>query len=81
MPWRPCPASTRPLSGPIEPGEEQQDTLVREVDEEVGLRVTPVDKVWESPSGDGGYVLHRWTAACPAESSRSTRERSARPAG
>lgn len=52
-----------PLSGTIEPGEQQQDTLVREVHEEIGLRVTPLGKVWESTSADGTFVLHWWTAA------------------
>ncbi|MFE2431659.1 NUDIX hydrolase [Streptomyces sp. NPDC059373] len=52
-----------PLSGTIEPGERQQDTLVREVREEVGLRVTPLGKVWESTTEDGSFVLHWWTAA------------------
>lgn len=52
-----------PLSGTIEAGESQQEALVREVREEVGLRVTPQAKVWECPSEDGVYVLHWWTAA------------------
>jgi 8-oxo-dGTP pyrophosphatase MutT (NUDIX family) len=51
-----------PLSGTVEPGERQQDTLVREVYEEVGLRVAPLEKVWESTSADGEFVLHWWTA-------------------
>jgi 8-oxo-dGTP diphosphatase len=51
-----------PLSGRIEPGETQQDALVREVDEEVGLRVVPLAKVWQCDTDDGAYVLHWWTA-------------------
>ncbi|MEV6104386.1 NUDIX domain-containing protein [Streptomyces sp. NPDC051940] len=51
-----------PLSGTIEPGERQEETLVREVREEVGLEVTPGAKVWECPTDDGRYVLHWWTA-------------------
>ncbi|MEQ7006653.1 NUDIX domain-containing protein [Actinopolymorpha sp. B17G11] len=50
------------LSGRIEPGESQEDALVREVDEEIGLRVVPVAKVWECDTDDGQYVLHWWTA-------------------
>lgn len=51
-----------PLSGTIEPGESQEEALVREVHEEVGLVVSPGAKVWESPTDDGTYVLHWWTA-------------------
>jgi 8-oxo-dGTP diphosphatase len=50
-----------PLSGKLEPGESQQEALVREVHEEVGLTVRPVAKVWESVTGDGQFVLHWWT--------------------
>lgn len=57
-----CSGYWAPLSGTIEPGESQRDALVREVHEEVGLRVTPLAKVWECPTDDGGYVLHWWTA-------------------
>ena len=51
-----------PLSGRIEPGELQRDAVVREVREEVGLEVTPVRKVWECPTHDGGFQLHWWLA-------------------
>ncbi|MFF1839468.1 NUDIX hydrolase [Streptomyces sp. NPDC058231] len=51
-----------PLSGTIEPGEHQEDALVREVREEVGLRVAPLRKVWESTTEDAAFVLHWWTA-------------------
>lgn len=51
-----------PLSGTIEPDESQEDALVREVREEVGLDVAPVAKVWESTTDDGSFVLHWWTA-------------------
>ena len=33
--------------GGIEPGETQEETLVREFQEELGVRVTPGRKVWE----------------------------------
>ncbi len=51
-----------PLSGTIEAGESQEDTLVREVREEVGLEVRPIAKVWECPTDDQSYRLHWWTA-------------------
>jgi 8-oxo-dGTP diphosphatase len=51
-----------PLSGRVEVGESQEDALVREVAEEVGLRVVPVAKVWQCDTDDGHYVLHWWAA-------------------
>ncbi|MCX4809750.1 NUDIX domain-containing protein [Streptomyces sp. NBC_01239] len=51
-----------PLSGKLEPGESQEEALVREVHEEVGLAVSPLNKVWESQADDGRFRLHWWTA-------------------
>ncbi|MFF6989675.1 NUDIX domain-containing protein [Streptomyces sp. NPDC010273] len=51
-----------PLSGKLEPGESQEEALVREVHEEVGLAVSPLHKVWESQADDGRFRLHWWTA-------------------
>ncbi len=61
----PCvvlPGYWTPLSGRIEPGESQEAAVAREAFEEVGLRVSPVTKVWECPTDDGGFLLHWWTA-------------------
>jgi 8-oxo-dGTP diphosphatase len=51
-----------PPSGRIEPGETHEQALVREVEEELGVKVTPVAKVWECPTDDGEFLLHWWTA-------------------
>ncbi|MBY8344041.1 hypothetical protein LXH13_00300 [Streptomyces spinosirectus] len=39
-----------------------REALIQEVPQEVGLRVSPVAKVWESQSEDGTSGLHWWTA-------------------
>lgn len=49
-------------SGRIEEGETQQDALVRESREELGLDVEPGSKIWECPTDDGDWTLHWWTA-------------------
>ncbi|HEX5995340.1 MAG TPA: NUDIX domain-containing protein [Jiangellales bacterium] len=51
-----------PLSGKVEPGETQEEALIREVYEEVGLHVSPLAKVWESETDDERFRLHWWTA-------------------
>jgi 8-oxo-dGTP pyrophosphatase MutT (NUDIX family) len=61
-PGVPFPGYWTPLSGKIEPGERQEQALVREVREEVGLVVRPGRKVWECPTHDHRYRLHWWTA-------------------
>ena len=50
-----------PVSGKVEPEEEQADTVEREVFEEVSLKVKAVAKVWECKSSCGNYFLHWWT--------------------
>ncbi|HEY3251006.1 MAG TPA: NUDIX domain-containing protein, partial [Ignavibacteria bacterium] len=50
-----------PVSGRIENGETQQNAVIREALEEVGLNVKPIKKVWECEAEHGGYLLHWWT--------------------
>lgn len=49
-------------SGRIEPGEQQPDTVVREMREELGVTVRPLAKVWECRTDTGDFLLHWWTA-------------------
>jgi 8-oxo-dGTP diphosphatase len=55
-----------PLSGRIEPGETQEEAVIRETKEEVGLRATPLEKVWECETEDGQFLLHWWIAEAGA---------------
>lgn len=58
----PRPGYWTPVSGGLEPGEDQRDAVMREVREEVGLDVAPLGKVWECLTDDGRYRLHWWLA-------------------
>lgn len=51
-----------PVSGKLEPGEEQAAAVVREVREEVGLHVRPLRRVWGCVSDARTYYLHWWLA-------------------
>jgi 8-oxo-dGTP diphosphatase len=51
-----------PPSGRIEPGERENDAVVREVAEELGIVARPVAKAWECPTDDGAFTLHWWIA-------------------
>jgi len=51
-----------PLSGKVEPTEDQASAVVCEVREEVGVAVQPLRKVWECLSSSGTHTLHWWLA-------------------
>jgi 8-oxo-dGTP diphosphatase len=63
--------------GAIEAGESQEQAIVREMQEELGLTVRPIRKVWEWLRPDGALLLHWWLVEpigtlegmvpCPAE--------------
>lgn len=48
--------------GGIEPGEDCEQALVREVREELGIAVQPVQEVWTWQRPDGRLWLSWWTA-------------------
>lgn len=55
------------VGGAIEDSETQEQALVREVREEVGLEVEPLEKVWQCPSIYNQWVLHCWTVKLRTE--------------
>lgn len=70
-----------PLSGKIEPQEDQAGAVVREVREEAGLTVRPVRKVWENTAASGSHKLHWWLAEWVSGDPDLTHERLLTPAG
>jgi 8-oxo-dGTP pyrophosphatase MutT (NUDIX family) len=50
-----------PVSGKIEAGETEAETVYREAFEEVGLKVEPLKKLCEMDTRDGSCRLHWWT--------------------
>src|ERR1700674_1570147 len=58
----PEPGYWTPLSGKIEPQEDQAEAVVREGREEVGLTVRPIRKVGECTAASGSHKLHWWLA-------------------
>jgi 8-oxo-dGTP diphosphatase len=63
-----------PPSGRIEPGETQEQAVVREVAEELGLVARPITKVWECATDDGDFTLHWWIAEADHYELRPDRE-------
>jgi len=58
----PDPGYWAPVTGVIAPGEAEADAVVREVLEEVGLKVQPVRRVWRCVSAGGTHDLYWWLA-------------------
>lgn len=50
------------VSGKVEPGEAQPDTVSREAREELGCEVRALEKLQQLPSHNGHYRLHYWRA-------------------
>jgi len=57
----PLPGYWSPLCGTVEPGEEQRDTVVREIREELGVTGRPV-RLLETTPIEGEAVLYWWLA-------------------
>ncbi len=49
-----------PISGRIEAGESDQDAVVREVFEEIGIKVRPIKKITEFATHDKLCWIHWW---------------------
>jgi 8-oxo-dGTP pyrophosphatase MutT (NUDIX family) len=57
---KPAPLYWTQVSGKVEPGENQRDTVAREAMEEIGCEVSAVEKLQQLPSANGLYLLHYW---------------------
>ena len=61
--WKPkAPGYWCPISGHIDGGETEQDAVIREAQEEIGVRVNPIRKIAETDTHDGEVRLHWWLA-------------------
>lgn len=49
-----------PVSGHIEPGESEEEAVIREAREELGVLVRPLKKITSIPTRDGTTDLHWW---------------------
>lgn len=49
-----------PITGAVEEGEQQEQAVIREAKEEMGVTVEPIRKVWVCPTEDEEYLLHWW---------------------
>lgn len=51
-----------PISGHIEPSETEEEAVIREAREELGIEVQPIQKITSTPTHDGAVMLHWWKA-------------------
>lgn len=51
-----------PISGHIEPNETEEEAVIREAQEELGIEVRPTQKITSTPTHDGRVTLHWWKA-------------------
>lgn len=49
-----------PPGGHVEPGEEEKQTLIREVNEELGVDINPIQKVVETPGDVTDQITSWW---------------------
>ena len=49
-----------PITGAVEKGEQQEQAVIREAKEEMGITVKPIKKVWECFTEDNQYRLYWW---------------------
>jgi 8-oxo-dGTP diphosphatase len=49
-----------PISGKIEPGESEEQALIREAEEEIGVQVKPIKRIAEFDIEDRKSLLHWW---------------------
>lgn len=49
-----------PISGHVEAGETEEQAVIREAQEELGVEVKPLYKIISSPTNDNTVLLHWW---------------------
>jgi 8-oxo-dGTP pyrophosphatase MutT (NUDIX family) len=59
-PHKPAPGFWTQVSGKIEAGEKQQQTVAREAQEEIGCAVRALRKLHQGLSSNGAFRLHYW---------------------
>ena len=59
------------VGGAVEPGESEEQAVVREFREEVGGEIRPVRPIWEYTRPDGGLRLRYWLADLSGDNLRA----------